>query len=137
MTVARSELFGKVKARVQKAAEDIVASERGSAAVAEAMRRVQLGRKVIDEKATDVAASLGIATKADVERVARKIGKLRKQVQALIEAAEKRESAPALTPPSRLRPRPRTRRCPPRARQRRWAGGPTARARSSTAASTR
>ncbi len=90
MTVVRSELFGKVKARVQKAAEDIVSSERGSAAVAEAMRRVQLGRKVIDEKATEVVSSLGIATKADVERVARKIGKLRKQVQALIDAAEKR-----------------------------------------------
>lgn len=88
--MARSELFGKVKARVQKAAEDIVASERGSAAVAEAMRRVQLGRKAIDEKATDVVSALGIATKADVERVAKKIGKLRKQVQALIDAAEKR-----------------------------------------------
>ena len=88
--MARSELFGKVKARVQKAAEDIVASERGSAAVAEAMRRVQLGRKAIDEKATDVVSALGIATKADVERVAKKIGKLRKQVQALIEATEKR-----------------------------------------------
>jgi polyhydroxyalkanoate synthesis regulator phasin len=90
VTVARSELFGKMKARVQKAAEDIVSSERGSAAVAEAMRRVQLGRRVIDEKATEAVSALGIATKADVERVARKIGKLRKQVQALIEAAEKR-----------------------------------------------
>jgi len=90
VTVARSELLGKVKARVQKAAEDIVASERGSAAIGEAMRRVQQGRKVLDEKASEVVSALGIATKADVERVARKIGKLRKQVQELIDAADRR-----------------------------------------------
>ncbi len=83
--MARSDIIGKVRARAAKAVEGIVSSERGAAALSEAMRRMQKGRQVFDEKATEVASSLGIATKADVERVGRKIGKLRKTVQSLLD----------------------------------------------------
>lgn len=82
----RSRLIHRVKAHAAKAVEGIVATETGSAAVAEALRRMQQGR----DKAGEVVGALGLATRTDVERLSRKIGKLRKQLQAMLDDLEHR-----------------------------------------------
>jgi polyhydroxyalkanoate synthesis regulator phasin len=78
--------MNRVKARAARAVEGIVSSERGAAAVAAAVQRVQNGRRTLEEKSTEVISALGLATKADIERLSRKIGKLRKELQALVDA---------------------------------------------------
>lgn len=81
----KPKIISKMQAQAAKAVETVVMSEKGAAALAGAMRRVQDGRSKIDEQATRMIAALGVATKADVERVGDKVRKLRKQVQALLD----------------------------------------------------
>jgi polyhydroxyalkanoate synthesis regulator phasin len=88
--MAGSRLLGKVKARAVRAVGDLMATERGAAAVAGAMRGVQKGRKVFEEKANELADALGLATRADVDQVTRKVARLRKQVQGLLDQLDSR-----------------------------------------------
>jgi hypothetical protein len=50
-----------------------------------AVRRVQEGRAFIDENASRLLGVLGLATQADLERVSKKVGRLRKRMTALID----------------------------------------------------
>jgi polyhydroxyalkanoate synthesis regulator phasin len=81
-------IIDRLKTRATRAVEGIVTSEKGAAAITGAMRRMQDGRRALDEKATEVISALGLATKADAERVSRRIGKLRKRLQALLDEVE-------------------------------------------------
>jgi hypothetical protein len=82
----RSRLFDSVKQRAKEAAQEFVSSERGAAAMAEAVRRMQGSRRV----STELVKALGLATQEDVERVSRKIGRLRKRLQAIADDLEQR-----------------------------------------------
>ena len=83
----RPKIISKMQAHATKAVETVVMSEKGAAVIAGAMRRVQDGRNKIDEQAIRMISALGLATKADIERVGDKVRKLRKQVQALLDDA--------------------------------------------------
>ena len=86
--MAASRIFEKLKARAVQTVGDIVATERGGAALTAAMRGMQQSRRVFDEKASKLIAAMGLATKADIERVSLKLGKLRKRLQSLTDARE-------------------------------------------------
>jgi polyhydroxyalkanoate synthesis regulator phasin len=81
----RPKIISKVKARAAKAVEAVAQSEQGAAAIAGALRRVQDGRTKLEEHSTRLLSTLGLATKADVESLDRKVSKLCRQVQALLD----------------------------------------------------
>lgn len=87
--MAESPLWKRVKQRAKtlgkSAIDEILASEESSSAVGVAVRRVQESRKVIDENASRVLGAVGLATQSDLERVSKKIGRLRKRMTVLID----------------------------------------------------
>ena len=86
--MARSWILDEVKRKARElsalAAKEI-ASVEGGARVAEAVRKVQQGRRVLDDKAGQVLAAMGLATQEDLECVSRKIGQVRKRLVALLD----------------------------------------------------
>ncbi|HSI04410.1 MAG: hypothetical protein ACAI38_00880 [Myxococcota bacterium] len=87
--MADSPLWKRVKERAKtvgkSAIDDLLASEESSSAVGAAVRRVQESRAFIDENASRLLGVLGLATQADLERVSKKVGRLRKRMTALID----------------------------------------------------
>ncbi len=68
--------------------EEIASNEKAGQRVADAMRMVQEGRRVVDERSARMLAALGLASEADLERVSRKVGRLRKRLQTLLDELE-------------------------------------------------
>ncbi len=89
--MARSWIVDEVKRKAKelgaRAAREITSGE-GGARVAEAVRRVQEGRKVLDDKAGQLLSAMGLATQEDLERVSKKVGQVRKRLVALLDELE-------------------------------------------------
>lgn len=87
--MADSPLWKRVKDRAKtvgkSAIDELLASDESSSAVGAAVRRVQESRAFIDENASRLLGVLGLATQADLERVSKKVGRLRKRMTALID----------------------------------------------------
>jgi hypothetical protein len=87
--VAESPLWKRVKERAKTAGksalDELLASEESSSVASAAVRRVQEGRAFLDENASRLLGALGLATQADLERVSKKVGRLRKRMTALID----------------------------------------------------
>ncbi len=90
--MADSPLFKRLRARAKavgkSAIDELLQSEESSSAVGAAVRRVQESRQFIDENASRVLGVLGLATQADLERVSKKVGRLRKRMTALLDRLE-------------------------------------------------
>ena len=90
--MAESPLFKRLRARAKAmgktAIDELLQSEQSSSAVGAAVRRVQEGRQLLDENASRVLGALGLATQADLDRVSKKIGRLRKRMTALLDKLE-------------------------------------------------
>ncbi|MEM6532866.1 MAG: hypothetical protein AAF654_09585 [Myxococcota bacterium] len=90
--MADSPLIKKLRQRAKDvgglAAKGILNSGRGADAVGAAMRGAQTGRQAVDEGTARVLDALGLATRDDVERLSKRIGKIRKRLQALVDALE-------------------------------------------------
>jgi len=65
-----------------------MASEGGADALGVALKGVQGGRRAFDEHAGRVLGGMGLATQSDLERVSRKMGRLRKRMTALLTRME-------------------------------------------------
>ena len=65
-----------------------VASEDRADALGAAVRGVQKGRQVLDENSGRVLGALGLATQEDLERLNRRLGRLRKRLRALLDNLE-------------------------------------------------
>lgn len=87
--MADSPLWRRVKERARtmskSAIDEILQSEDASGLVGAAVRGAQAGRRVIDDNAAHVIGAVGLATQSDLERVSKKIGRLRKRMTALID----------------------------------------------------
>lgn len=68
-----------------RAMAEMLATERRRQVVNLAMQGVQEGRRVMDENAAKVVAALGLATQDDVERVGRRLARLHKRLQRLLD----------------------------------------------------
>jgi hypothetical protein len=68
-----------------RAAHELLNSERRAEVVGEAVRRAQDARVRLDEQATRMLAAMGFATAADLERVSRKVGRLRKRLRNILD----------------------------------------------------
>ncbi|MBI5508153.1 MAG: hypothetical protein HY903_05315 [Deltaproteobacteria bacterium] len=80
-----SELGEKARALGAKAARDLLATDVGAEALGGAVKRMQAVRGQLDLQGTRMLAAMGFATEADVERVSRKLGRLRKRLQGLLD----------------------------------------------------
>lgn len=87
--MAESPLWKRVKDRAKNvgksALDELLASEESSSVASAAVRRVQEGRAFLDENASRLLGALGLATQADLDRVSKKVGRLRKRMTALID----------------------------------------------------
>jgi hypothetical protein len=72
----------------ERALQEIMSSEGGADALGAAVKGVQEGRRILDESSVKLLGALGLATQADLERVTRKVGKLRKRLEALTDRLE-------------------------------------------------
>jgi hypothetical protein len=72
----------------ERALQEIMSSEGGADALGVAVKGVQEGRRLLDESSVRLLGALGLATQADLERVTRKVGKLRKRLEALVDGLE-------------------------------------------------
>lgn len=54
-------------------------------ALGAALQGAQAGRKVLDESASKVLDSLGLATRDDLERISQRIGRIRKRLRGLLD----------------------------------------------------
>ena len=90
--LADSPLFrrlrDKAKSIGERAIDDLVSSPERSTIVGEAARRVQDGRLAFDKQAARMVGALGLATQEDIDRLGKKIGRLRKRMRALLERLE-------------------------------------------------
>ena len=67
-----------------RAMEDFLSSEGRSEALGFAIKGAQGGRKSFDDQAGRVLGAIGFATTSDLDRVGRKIGRLRKRMLDLL-----------------------------------------------------
>ena len=84
----------------ERALRDFLTDDRRAEALGKAAQSVQRGRQILDDKSTKILAKLGLATQADLEKVSRKVGRLRKQVQALVDQLGERHDSSAPPPSS-------------------------------------
>lgn len=68
-----------------RAIDGFLASPDRAEAVSAAVRRVQAGRRAIDGRAAKIISSFGFATAHDLEPIERKLGRLRKRAQAILD----------------------------------------------------
>ena len=87
--MAKGRLLDDLRRRARKlsarAIDELLDNERRSEAVGAAVRRVQQGRRALDERSARMLAALGFATQQDLERVGRKIGRLRKRMMSILD----------------------------------------------------
>ncbi|MEM6733491.1 MAG: phasin family protein [Myxococcota bacterium] len=92
--MADSPLMKKLRERArtvtQAAAREVMgrSGPRGGEALGAAVRGAQSGRKVLDESSAKVLEALGLATRDDVEALSRRIGRLRKRVQRMVDSLD-------------------------------------------------
>ena len=75
----------------ERALQEIMNTDGGADALGVAVKSVQQGRRILDESSIKLLGALGLATQADSERVTRKVGKLRKRLEALEDTLEEAE----------------------------------------------
>lgn len=89
--MADSPLVKRLKQQAKQlgksAVREVLSGERGEFK-AEAFRRVQDGRQLLDEGTSKLLATLGFANQQDVDRLGQKIGKLRKRLQKILDEVE-------------------------------------------------
>jgi hypothetical protein len=68
-----------------RAASELLDDERRAETVGSVLRRLQELRGLVDERGGRVLTALGLATQTDLERVQRKIGRLRKRMEAILD----------------------------------------------------
>ena len=71
-----------------RAINELLSEEQRSEALGMAAKGMQQGRRVLDEKGGQILNTLGLATQPDLERVTRKIGRLRKRLHGLLDDLE-------------------------------------------------
>ncbi len=87
--MGHSRLFESAALELKRRAREVLAGEHGSAALAAALRTAQEGKKKLDAKGAELVDALGLVSQEDLERVSRKIGRLRKRLQTLLDELEK------------------------------------------------
>lgn len=81
----------RAKTMSKSAIDELLQSEDASGLVGAAVRGAQAGRKVIDDNAGHLIGAVGLASQSDLERISKKIGRLRKRMTALIDQLEDRQ----------------------------------------------
>lgn len=76
------------KAIGTKALVELMSSDSRSEALGAAVKGVQEGRRILDESSARLLSALGLATQPDLERITRRVGRLRKRLEALVDAME-------------------------------------------------
>ena len=71
-----------------RAVDDLLSDEQRAGRVGAAVRKLQGSRRAFDERASRVIAAFGFATQEDLERVSRKIGRVRKRLTRLRDRLE-------------------------------------------------
>jgi polyhydroxyalkanoate synthesis regulator phasin len=108
--MSNKPLIGRLKSRAtdagralgKRALEELLTQEQRSEAFELAAKGVSEGRRLLDEQFERLFAALGLATQADLDSVSRKVGRLRRRLETLVEhlaedrdAREAEASAPA------------------------------------------
>ena len=90
--MADSPLMKRLRRRARaigsRALDEILSSDQRADAMGAAVRRVQEGRRMIDEQGARVLGALGLATQPDLDRVSRKVGRVRKRLEALLDGLD-------------------------------------------------
>ena len=90
--MADSPLIKRLRERAKslssKAVEELLTSDKRSDALGNAIRRVQNGRRTIDEGATRLLGILGVASREDLNVINRRIGRIRKRLQSVLDDLE-------------------------------------------------
>jgi len=79
------QLGDKARELSSRAARELLNGERRAEVVGEAVRRAQDARTRLDQQGTRMLAAMGFATAADLERVSRKVGRLRKRLRGILD----------------------------------------------------
>jgi polyhydroxyalkanoate synthesis regulator phasin len=97
-------LIGRLKSRAtdagrawgKRALEELLTDEQRSEAFELAAKGVSEGRRLLDEQFERLFAALGLATQADLDSVSRKVGRLRRRLETLVETlADARDAGDA------------------------------------------
>ena len=87
--MSESPLIKRLRRRAKdlgsRAVDELLKSKDGPDALGAAVRGVQQGRRVLDEQGSRVLGALGLATQDDLERVNRKVGRLRKRLLGILD----------------------------------------------------
>ena len=90
--MADSPLLKRLRAKAkdlgERALDELIAAPERNAFVGETARRVQDGRVALDKQAARMIGALGLATQDDIERLGKKIGRVRKRLRALRDRLE-------------------------------------------------
>ena len=87
--MADSPLIKKLRERARdlstRAVDELLTSDSRSDALGAALRGVQKGRKSLDQQGARMLGALGLASVEDLERVNRKVARLRKRLLRLLD----------------------------------------------------
>ena len=90
--MAQSPLIVRLRKRARRTAaralDELLADEGRSEVFNAAVRGVQRGRRQLDERGVRILAALGLATRDDLEKVQRRVARLRKRMQSLADMLE-------------------------------------------------
>lgn len=85
--MARTPLIKKLRRRARalrsRAVDELLASESRANALGAAVRRVQRGRRTLDQRSAKLLGALGLATQEDLERLQRRVARLRKRLRGV------------------------------------------------------
>jgi len=85
--MARTPLIKKLRRRARalrsRAVDGLLANESRADALGAAVRRVQRGRRTLDERSAQLLGSLGLATQTDLERLQQRVARLRKRLRGI------------------------------------------------------
>ena len=89
MSESRLHRLGKrAKDLGQRALQELLTDEQRSEAMGMAAKGVQEGRRVLDEGSAKLLTAVGLATQPDLDRVSRKVGRLRKRLENVLDELE-------------------------------------------------
>lgn len=83
--MSESPFVRRLKDRASRAAQGLLDNEAAGEAMAVALKRLQSGRRSLDDLAQRLVGVLGLATTEDLVRVQRRIGHLRKRLRRLVD----------------------------------------------------